>query len=143
MKRRLSTTSWVLLLFALPAGACGTRAAPMRDADHAGRVITEAQIARSGATNAWDALRRAGTGLTVVESGAGRPRALGRRGNNSVLLSSAPVVVLDGIKVNDLQTLQKVPADLIFEIRILNGAEGTRRFGTGSGNGVIMITTRT
>jgi len=130
----------LLLLVVLGTGACGLRSHDRTD-DRQGRVFTEAQIQRSGATNAWDALRRLGTNLSLSETPVGRPRTATRRGAGSIALSSAPTVLLDGVR-SDFAALQKVPADRILEIRILNGVDGTARYGTGAGNGVIVVTTR-
>lgn len=106
-----------------------------------GRVITAEQIRKSGATNAWDALRKTGTHLTMRETSNGQPSRLMNRGPSSILLSSDPVVVIDGLRMIDFRTLNSVPAEIIASIRILAGHEGTTRYGTGAGNGVIVVET--
>jgi outer membrane cobalamin receptor len=105
-------------------------------------VITAEQIRKSGATDAWDALRRVGTHLSMRESSTGQPARLGNRGQSSLLLSSEPLVVIDGVRMVDFRSLNSVPAEIISSIRILAGYEGTTRFGTGAGNGVIVVETR-
>jgi outer membrane cobalamin receptor len=107
-----------------------------------GRVITAEQIRKSGATNAWDALRRVGTHLTMRETSNGQPARLMNRGPSSILLSSDPLVVIDGVRMIDFRTLDQVPAQIISSIRILAGHEGTTRYGTGAGNGVIVVETK-
>jgi TonB-dependent starch-binding outer membrane protein SusC len=128
------------LLLALGASGCGLLSHDRQDPPN-GRVITGEQIERSGATNAWDALRRLGTHLTLTESGIGQAQSIRHRGNSSVNLSNAPTVLVDGIR-HPPSSLQEVPANRIVEIRILGGVAGTSRYGTGSGNGVIVVTTR-
>jgi hypothetical protein len=110
--------------------------------DRQGKVISAAEIEKSGARNAWDALRRAGTHLRLTEGARGEPGTVRKRGAGSMVLSNAPTVVLDGVLLVDFRTLIEVPAVIIEEIRILNGVDGTARYGTGSGNGVIVVTTR-
>ena len=111
-------------------------------ADRQGKVISAAEIEKSGARNAWEALRRSGTHLRLTEGARGEPGTVRKRGDGSMVLSNAPTVVLDGVLLVDFRALIEVPARIIEEIRILNGIDGTARYGTGSGNGVIVVTTR-
>lgn len=129
----------VLLLLA----ACGANQhATSRKSPSEGRVITAEQIRNSGATNAWEALRRVGTHLAMRETANGQPARLMNRGPSSILLSNEPLVVIDGVRMIDFRTLNTVPANIISSIRILAGHEGTTRYGTGAGNGVIVVETK-
>lgn len=110
--------------------------------DRQGRVISAAEIEKTGARNAWEALRRSGTHLRMTEGARGEPGTVRKRGAGSIVLSNAPTVVLDGVLLVDFRSLVEVPARIIEEIRILNGIDGTARYGTGSANGVIVVTTR-
>jgi outer membrane cobalamin receptor len=135
-----STLALAALLL-LPA--CGAnQQVTHRRSDGGGRVITAEQIRRSGATDAWDALRRVGTHLSMRESSQGQPARLGNRGQSSLLLPSEPLVVIDGVRMIDFRSLNSVPAEIIASIRILAGHEGTTRYGTGAGSGVIVVETR-
>jgi outer membrane cobalamin receptor len=104
-------------------------------------MITGEQIRRSGATDAWEALRRTGTHLNMREGPTGQPSRLSRRGPSSILLSNEPLVVIDGARMIDFRTLRQVPAQIIASIRILSGHQGTTHYGTGAGNGVIVVET--
>jgi len=117
---------------------------PRPDPD-GGRVITAEAIARSGATDAWDALKRTGVLLSLGESWNGDPSQLqSRRGRSSIVLrnSDTPLVVLDGTRLNDIRTLRQIAAQSISQIRILSGIEGTTYEGTNAGAGVIMIVSK-
>jgi outer membrane cobalamin receptor len=126
------------LLLAFGAGSCGVRG-HYAQIPPDGRLITSEEIEASGATTAWDVLRRLGTHLTLNETGSGRAASIRHRGSSSVNLSNAPMVLVDGIR-HEPSALQQVPAGRIREIRILNGVTGTSRYGTGAGNGVIVVT---
>lgn len=135
----------LLLVAALaPFSAChALRPENMPAGAHGGKVITSKQIQESGATTAWDAIRRNGTFFSTGENTAGKPTGLSRRGRGSMVLSENPLVVLDGAHTSDYTLLREIPAHVIESIRIFAGVEGTRYFGTGGGNGVILVRTRT
>ena len=106
-----------------------------------GKTITAEQIRRSGAQNGWEVLRRTGTHLSLREDARGQPTRMNYRGHNSIELSSTPLVYVDGAKVAEFSYLRDVPAKIIQRIRIYSGVSGTKYFGTGGGNGVIMVET--
>jgi outer membrane cobalamin receptor len=141
--QRQRSTLWLLSLATLAAcaGARG-RAAPVDPATGA-QLITEEQIKQSGATNAWDALRRAAPHLQLTEGASGQPAKMKRRGRSSVILDDTPEVFLDGVKVADFRSLAQIPAHTISTITILSGIEGSTHYGTNAGNGVILIRTKT
>jgi len=130
-----------VLLVPLAAG-CAVRSAESTSFREPGRVITASDIRTLGAADAWDALRRSGALLTTAETRSGNPVTLRKRGHGSVVLGATPLVVQDGVHLTDFRLLRNVPAPIIHEIRILNGVDGTLRYGTGGGNGVIVVTTR-
>lgn len=136
------------LFVAAVAVACHSRATELRTARAAGegRVITQEQIRRSGATNAWDALRRNGVMLSFRETQSGQPAQMrSRRGSSSLLNRSAdvPLLVVDGSRISDPRMLVSIPASAIDRIQILDGMAGTIYQGTGAGAGVIIVYTRT
>ena len=110
------------------------------EAPSEGRLITAEEIDRSGARTAWEALRQV-TPVSMRETAAGKPRSISMRGHSSVHLDDTPVVIVDGVPI-DLDMLRNIDARTIARIEILNGVQGTLRFGTGSGGGAIVITTR-
>jgi len=105
-------------------------------------LITEERIQKSGGHTAWEVLRREAPMLTFRENRNGQATAMGRRGQASILLSDAPVVILDGVRVPDFRSLQLIPAETILSIYILSGIEGTTYYGTNAVNGVIVIRTK-
>lgn len=108
-------------------------------------TITEAQIARTAATNAWDVLRADARRFTYMEDRLGRPlRITAQRGASSMSLgdSDSPLVVIDGARVTDLSALAGLPAGAIASIEILSGIRGTGSQGTNASAGVIYIHTR-
>ena len=106
-----------------------------------GKIITAEQIRRSGARNGWEALKRNGTHLSMRENYRGDPSRLNYRGHNSILLSSTPVLYVDGAQIAEFGYLRDVPAEIILRIRVFSGVAGTKYFGTGGGNGVILVET--
>lgn len=108
-------------------------------------TITEAQIARTAATNAWDVLKADARRYTYHEDRLGRPlRISAQRGVSSMALTDAdsPLVVIDGARVTDLNALADLPAGAIASIEILSGIRGTGSQGTNASAGVIYIHTR-
>ncbi len=124
--------------------ACGTTGAhaPRRGAPE-GKLITAEQIHESGARDAWEALQRAGTHLTLKEGRNGDPVRMTHRGRSSIVLDDSPLVVVDGVPAGDIQYLRLVPAHHISGIRVLGGVAGTKYHGARAGGGVILIHTRT
>ena len=141
MTRRRSTHLIPLVLL-IVAGCASHRAErdPFTSAD---RLITAAAIERSGARNGWEALRSVGTYMKLREDARGNPSSLTTRGHSSIVLSASPLLLVDGAHIENFDYLRDIPAFSIESIRILDGTEGTRYFGTGAGNGVIMVSTRT
>jgi outer membrane cobalamin receptor len=127
-------------LLAISLSACAVGSGP-RHAPDGARVITAAQIERTGALNALEALQRTGTHFAVQQTARGEVTGLMRRGHASMVLGPSPLVYVDGARTNSFLSLLEVPARAITRIRIYNGIEGTRFFGTGGGNGVIVVDT--
>ncbi|HEV2749395.1 MAG TPA: Plug domain-containing protein [Gemmatimonadales bacterium] len=104
--------------------------------------ITADQIERSGSTTAWEALRKLVPQLTYGEKKSGQPSKLERRGQSSLLLSDAPLVFLDGVRMPDFRNLQQLSASTIESIEVLNGIDGTTYYGSNAVSGVILIRTK-
>lgn len=132
-----------ILLIVTLAGCAGATGGRRSDLGRVGeQLITEEQIKHSGATTAWDALRRIAPHLQLSENASGQPQKLSRRGRSSILLDDTPEVFLDGVKVADFRSLAQIPANTIASITILSGVEGSTHYGTNAGNGVILIRTK-
>ena len=118
----------------------GTRHVAGNDGDRI--FITADQIAHSGSTTAWEALRKLVPQLTYGEKKSGQPSRLERRGHLSFLLSDAPPVFLDGVRMPDFRNLEQLAASTIESIEILNGIDGTTYYGSNAVSGVILIRTK-
>lgn len=118
----------------------GTRDAVPSSGDRI--FITSEQIARSGASNAWEALKKNAPQLTYRENRQGQPSVLERRGRSSLLLNDAPLLFVDGVQMPDFKNLQSIPATQVASIEILDGIDGTTYYGTGAEGGVILIKTK-
>lgn len=142
MRPRFAAFALTVLLGTAPAGCASL--SPVRGgfAD-GGRVVTREQIVESGATNAWEAIRRLLPGVSLTEDRHGNPSKLRRRGASSMLLEDRPAVFLDGVRLSGLDHLIRVPAREISSITLLSGIDGSTRYGTNAGDGVILIRMRT
>lgn len=106
-----------------------------------GTLVTQEQIAASGAKTAWDALRLTVPHIQLRET-RGNAARIQRRGRTSIYLDDQVRVVLDNVRVSDLQMLQQIAAADIFRIQVLNAMDATTYFGGTSASGVVIITTR-
>ena len=106
-----------------------------------GKVVTQDQIAASGARTAWDALRFTVPSIQLRET-RGTAARIQRRGRSSIYLDDQVRVIVDNVRVADLQMLQQIAAADIFTIQVLNAMDATTYFGGSSASGVVIITTR-
>lgn len=132
----------VLIAAALASLACA-RPVPTSDRPASGGVIVDrAEIAASGARNALEAVERATTHLTIQRTRNGSPVRITHRGVDSLILDPQVMVVVDGSPVRAIvEQLENIPAETIDYLQILNGREATMRFGSGAGNGAIVVRT--
>ena len=96
-------------------------------------AITEAEIARITATDAYDVVRKL------------RGNFLASRGVTTFWRTdggATPQVFVDGMHVGSLAELRGIPANVIHEVRFLSAADATVRYGTGYASGVIQVTTK-
>lgn len=106
------------------------------------RLVTRAEIERSGARSAWEALRVTLPGLSLRESRFGTPLGIGRHGQASLYLSSDPLVIVDFVRLADIRLLRDIGADEVMSIELINGIDATTFHGTNAGSGVILVRTR-
>ncbi len=113
-------------------------------ADRSGGTIyiTQGQIERCGAHNAWEALQRLAPQFTFREDRNGQPSTLERQGHTSILLSDAPRIFLDGTEVADFRSLNQLAANTLASIEILSALDGTTYYGSNAVSGVILIRTK-
>jgi outer membrane receptor for ferrienterochelin and colicin len=132
------------LLGATLLAGCGTSSAHKARASippDLGTLVTQEQIAASGAKTAWDALRLAVPSIQLRET-RGRAARIQRRGRTSIYLDDQVRVIVDNVRVADLQMLQQIAAAEIFKIQVLNAMDATTYYGGASASGVVIITTR-
>ncbi|CAH1000717.1 TonB-dependent receptor P3 [Neolewinella maritima] len=104
-------------------------------------VVGSEELLKAPVTNAIQGLQGRVAGVNVfLNSGAptGSPRVL-IRGLGTINSSSAPLYVVDGVVMEDIQFLN--PND-IKSIEILKDASATAIYGSRGANGVILVTSR-
>jgi hypothetical protein len=106
--------------------ACASGGA--RDAN----VITSPELSRSKARNAYDAIQQI------------RPEMLRSRDPGTVTYFKArqTVVAVDNTLVGGVEVLRTVPTGKVARIEYVNSWAAAKRYGTGFGNGVMLIETR-
>lgn len=143
--RRTGATLLAALLVA--ATACSARAAyPERDLPEGalpgGQIITREDIQRTGAHNAWEAIERANTHLTIEHSRSGQPSRISHRGVDSLVRERDVLVVVNGHRIrNAEQELLSIKAEFILFIQVLSGREAALQWGSEAANGVILVRT--
>ncbi len=129
----------IVALLLLPL-ACGGGQPSRELAPQGGTVITQQRIAVSGARTAWDAVRLTVPNVQLRES-RGQAARIQRRGRASIYLDDQVRVILDHVRLEDVQVLQQIAAADILTIQVLNGMDATTYYGGASTSGVIIITT--
>lgn len=104
------------------------------------QLILADEIAKSGATNAWEVVSRSSHMSTSTNS-RGEPTRMWRRGRSSLYASETPIVVVDGVESVDIQILSQIRADRIAWMRILTASASASRFGTDGGAGAVIVQT--
>ncbi|NJD20394.1 MAG: hypothetical protein FIA95_14080 [Gemmatimonadetes bacterium] len=127
--RRGARLSLALLLV---LAACGGPAHGGMGSSLSPDLIARDEIDASNATNAYDL-------ITQV-----RPNWLRGRGSPSIRYSQVqlPVVYLEDRRQGGLEVLRSFPVAGIAEIRYINAANATTRFGNGHAGGVIQVVPR-
>jgi len=133
---------WLLGLGFVTAAGCGGARAGIEDtnAPSGGKVITADAIAKSGAKTAWEAVRLTVPNVHLRER-RGRAAGIERRGQASIYLDDQVRIILDNVRIYDVQLLQQIAAADILTIELLSGLDATTRYGASSTTGAIVITT--
>jgi len=142
MSRLLPVSAIALLLM---ASACHRTQQPVDQSLHSDdgrRVITADAIEKTGAHTAWEALQRTVPFFTFNNSNNGGAGRVEHRGRSSIMLRDQPMVIMDGVELNDFTSLGVMPAADIEQIEVLTGIDATTYYGTGATKGVIRITTK-
>jgi len=93
--------------------------------------ITAEQMTKINANNAYDAVQML------------HPQWMEDRGVNSINAPPAKAVVyIDGSRMGDLESLRGLATNSIFEIRYLDAAQASNRYGLGLQRGVIEVITK-
>lgn len=137
------TVAYVLIgTVVIAITGCSARpipAGPIHDRD---RVVTAEEIMQSGAKTAWDAIRLTVKHINLQNATAGAPQRVVRRGRSSIVLRDEVRILVDDLRIGDVAVLHQIAAAEIALIRVLSGIDATTRYGTNSGDGVILISTR-
>ena len=107
-----------------------------------GEVITREAIEATGASNMWDVLRRTVRSMSYMTGPDGRPMAIRARGRSSIRTDEQVLVVVDGLRLEDIGLLHSMPPTTVERIVVMSGIEATTAFGINAGDGAIHIITR-
>ncbi len=123
--------------------ACATAPAgdPTAPKEREGQIITREEIERSGARDGWEALRWGATHLNFQYTREGSPVRVTHRGVDSFSIDPQVLLIVDGAQMQGLSFLENIPANNIEYIQILAARVGVVKYGTGAGNGVIVVKT--
>src|SRR5881394_2862024 len=142
MSRLLPVSAIALLLM---ASACHRTQQPVDQSVHSDdgrRVINADAIEKTGARTAWEALQRTVPFFEFKDGNNGHAGRVEHRGRSSITLQDQPMIVMDGVELNDFTTLAVMPASDIEQIEVLTGIDATTYYGTGATKGVIRIITK-
>ena len=132
-----------LVLTVANAACAGTGPEPGADPDVSrGYFVTSEEIAATGASTVWDALRLAVRFATFSEDRDGRPGSIKARGRSSIASEERLLVFVDYAPLADIRLLDDMPVTRVERIQVLRGPDATTFFGTNAGDGVIHIFTR-
>lgn len=122
---------FVIPAIALVIAACASSGGSSGSRDRT--MITTEEIA---------AVTQAGTAYDVVQQL--RPEYLRTRGLRSMNATepAGAVVYVDNVRRGGPETLRSIPRENVLDIRYLNGADATTMYGTGHGDGAILVRTR-
>lgn len=106
------------------------------------RIINADAIEKTGARTAWEALQRTVPFFEFTDGNNGKAGHVEHRGRSSIMLQDQPMIIMDGVELNDYASLVVMPAADIAQIEVLTGIDATTYYGTGATKGVIRITTK-
>jgi outer membrane cobalamin receptor len=142
--RRNSAPVLVVFLSSLAIYGCSSaKAGPRPDGlEPGGTVISRDEIDHMKVRTALEVVERGARHLLIQRTREGTPVRIYHRGVDSFLLEAAVLVVIDGLLVNyGVQALSDLPSATIEYVQILSAREGTMKYGSTAGNGVIVVKT--
>jgi len=137
----LNLTRTVTLIVAGANWACGIKGTSTDGSPPVGKVYTAQDIADTGASNAWDAVKLTVRSHYFRESMGEPVRVLSKRGQGSIALREDPVIVVNKVIINDVTYLKHIPANQIVSIRVLNQRDAATYYGMNSVGGAIILET--
>ena len=120
-------------------------------------VVNVADVELAPVTNASQLLQGRVAGAVVTQSGGttGGGARVRIRGNNSMSLSNAPLIIIDGVRVESSEAslgfgvggqapsrLNDINPEDVESIEVLKGPAAAALYGTAAANGVIQVTTK-
>ena len=120
-------------------------------------AINTAEVELAPVTNMSDLIQGRAAGVTVLQSSgtSGTGSRIRIRGNNSISLSNAPLLIIDGVRVESSEAslgfgvggqqpsrINDLNPEDIENIEILKGPAASALYGTAAANGVIQVTTK-
>ena len=128
----------------------GYGVAKKKDVTGSVNLVTSKDFNKAPAVNADQLLQGKVAGVQMSSTGGspGEGQVIRVRGNGSLSLSSNPLIVIDGIPMNDggvggsRSIFNLVNPEDIESMTVLKDASSTAIFGSRAANGVIMITTK-
>lgn len=130
--RHLIHASLVTALLLVPT-ACGSRSTSADASAPSARrdIIAREELDRGQWANAYEAVRNL------------RPQWLRVRGRDTINSEPGTVqVVLDDVRLGGVDALRTLPLTGVVYFQWLDGISASQRWGTGFGNGAIVISTR-
>jgi hypothetical protein len=128
--RHLPGAAVLLLACILVLGACGSTGVRERGSRD---VLTAEEIQQASGATAYDVVQQLRPQFLRVRSG----RTIQGGG------PTGPIVYVDNIRSGGLDALRMIRAESVSEIRYINAADATTRFGTGHMAGAILVRLRT
>jgi len=105
-------------------------------------LITEQEIARMSVRTAWDAVRLRVPRLTFSVDPTGRPTGVRIQEQRSAVADETPLLVVDGVRMSDIQYLNEIPASDVRAIHILDAEAAEPRYGLSAAGGAIVVETK-
>ena len=113
-------------------------------------LVTDKDFNKAPSVNADQLIQGkiAGVQMTSASGAPGEGQTIRIRGNGSLSLTSNPLIVIDGVPMNDggvggsRSILNSINPEDIESMTVLKDASSTAIFGSRAANGVIMITTK-
>ena len=124
----------MLLALAVGAAACASSPGPQAGTPRgSANLITEAELAQYGAQPVRQAIQRL------------RPNMLRTRGTSSINQRSADVIVvyMGTTRMGSLEVLDQITTNDVREVRYLDAADASQRYGIGHTSGAIVLVPKT